>query len=46
MRLSTRAADRFDAPFGGIRFIRDAAGTIAELSVSTGRVFDMRFKRQ
>jgi CubicO group peptidase (beta-lactamase class C family) len=46
MRLTPRAADTFDAPFGGIRFIRDPAGQIAELSVATGRVFDMRFKRQ
>jgi CubicO group peptidase (beta-lactamase class C family) len=46
MRLTVRGADTFDAPLGGIRFIRDGAGKIVELSVSTGRVFDMRFKKQ
>ena len=46
MRLTARAADTFDAPLGGIRFIRDAAGKVVEFTVATGRVFDMRFRRQ
>jgi len=46
MRLAATGADTFDAPLGGIRFIRDAAGKIVELSVATGRVFDMRFRKQ
>jgi CubicO group peptidase (beta-lactamase class C family) len=46
MRLTARGTDTFDAPLGGLRFIRDAAGKIVELSVTTGRVFDMRFSRR
>jgi hypothetical protein len=46
MRLTARGPDTFDAPLGGLRFIRDAAGKVAGLSVATSRVFDMRFSRQ
>jgi CubicO group peptidase (beta-lactamase class C family) len=39
--------DRFNAGagLGGIRFIRDSAGRVTELSVSQDRVFDLRFDR-
>jgi hypothetical protein len=39
--------DRFNAGggLGGVRFIRDAAGRVTELSVSQARVFDLRFER-
>ena len=38
-------ADAFRMPGGVIRFRRDATGRIRELSLSIGRVFDMRFAR-
>ena len=40
------ARDEFRGPSGTVRFIRDAAGVITELSVRGSRVFDMRFVRQ
>lgn len=46
MRLTVREKDTFEAPLGRIRFVRDGAGGITELSVATGRVFDMRFRKQ
>jgi CubicO group peptidase (beta-lactamase class C family) len=39
------APDTFGSPLGTIRFIRDDAGRVTELSVSQARVFDMRFQR-
>jgi len=43
--LTPLYVDGFDAPLGGLRFVRDAQGLVAELSVSNSRVWDMRFKR-
>jgi hypothetical protein len=40
------ARDEFRGPSGTIRFIRDAAGVVTELSVRGSRVFDMRFARR
>lgn len=44
-RLTAAGEDAFDAGFARIRFIRNSAGQITELSARTGRVFDMRFRR-
>jgi CubicO group peptidase (beta-lactamase class C family) len=46
IRLTATGVDTFTASVGGIRFIRDAAGRVTELSVAGSRVFDMRFRRQ
>jgi CubicO group peptidase (beta-lactamase class C family) len=45
--LAPTGRDRFNAGggLGGVRFIRDAAGRVTELSVSQARVFDLRFER-
>jgi CubicO group peptidase (beta-lactamase class C family) len=40
------ARDEFRGPSGTIRFIRDAAGVVTELSVRGSRVFDLRFARR
>jgi hypothetical protein len=40
-----RDTDVFNSPLGMIRFIRDASGTVTELSVRQARVYDMRFQR-
>jgi CubicO group peptidase (beta-lactamase class C family) len=47
VRLPMRASERdvFEAPFGTVRFIRDAAGSIQGLSVGQERVYDMRYRR-
>jgi hypothetical protein len=37
--------DAFDSPGGIIRFSRDGSGRVSELSLSIGRVYDMRFPR-
>lgn len=44
--LTPTGADTFDAGFAAVKFIRDAAGRVTELSVAGSRVFDMRFKKQ
>jgi CubicO group peptidase (beta-lactamase class C family) len=43
--LVPRGTDVFNSPLGMIRFIRDASGTVTELSVRQARVYDMRFQR-
>lgn len=43
--LRPTGADEFRGGPGGIRFIRDDAGRVVELSVSQSRVFDLRFRR-
>jgi CubicO group peptidase (beta-lactamase class C family) len=46
LRLRPTAADTFAAPtLGIVKFLRDAAGRVNEMSVSRDRVFDMRFTR-
>lgn len=37
--------DAFDGPGGVVRFRRDGTGRVDELSLSIGRVYDMRFDR-
>jgi len=38
-------ADAFGGPFGFVRFHRDAAGRVTELSVVLDRAWDVRFAR-
>jgi hypothetical protein len=39
--------DAFVAPgLGVVRFLRDASGTVTEVSVSQDRVWDLRFKKR
>lgn len=45
MKLSPLFKDAFNAQLGTVRFIRDASGRVTELSVSSDRVWDLRFKR-
>jgi CubicO group peptidase (beta-lactamase class C family) len=45
MPLQPLEQDAFSSQTGTIRFIRDAAGRITELSVGQARVYDMRFDR-
>jgi hypothetical protein len=46
MTLTPVYADAFDSPMGRVRFIRDAAGRVAEISVRQERVWDLRFVRR
>ena len=46
MVLTPVYADAFDSSMGRIRFIRDSAGRIVELSVRQERVWDIRFVRR
>jgi CubicO group peptidase (beta-lactamase class C family) len=45
-RLRPTARDEFDSQAGRIRFLRNDAGEVAELSLRGSRVFDMRFRKQ
>jgi CubicO group peptidase (beta-lactamase class C family) len=45
MRPYAPAADTFDGAIGRVRFVRDAAGMITQLSVRVPRVDDLRFDR-
>jgi CubicO group peptidase (beta-lactamase class C family) len=46
LRLRPTTTDTFAAqPLGIVKFLRDAAGRVSEMSVSRDRVFDMRFTR-
>jgi hypothetical protein len=46
LRLRPTTTDTFAAPtLGIVKFLRDAAGRVNEMSVSRDRVFDMRFSR-
>jgi len=46
LRLRPTTTDTFAAPtLGIVKFMRDAAGRVNEMSVSRDRVFDMRFTR-
>jgi CubicO group peptidase (beta-lactamase class C family) len=45
LTLTPVSRDVFDAGIGRIRFIRDAAGRVIQLSVQQPRVFDLRFDR-
>jgi CubicO group peptidase (beta-lactamase class C family) len=46
LRLRPTTTDTFAAqPLGIVKFLRDAAGRVNEMSVSRDRVFDMRFTR-
>lgn len=46
-RIALRPAEQdvFVAPLGTIRFIRNAAGEVVELSIRQARVYDMRYRR-
>ena len=45
--LSPMYRDGFSAPnFGSVRFLRDAACKVIELSVGEQRVWDLRFKKR
>ena len=43
--LTPTYRDGFSSSLGSIRFLRDAAGQITELSVGDARVWDLRFER-
>ena len=43
--LTPTYRDGFSSSLGSVRFLRDAAGRISELSVGEQRVWDMRFRR-
>lgn len=45
MALTPGPRDEFDAGIGRIRFIRDDAGAVVQLSVEQPRVYDLRFDR-
>lgn len=46
LRLRPTTTDTFSAqPLGIVKFLRDTAGRVNEMSVSRDRVFDMRFSR-
>ena len=44
--LRPTARDEFDSPMGTLRFVRDGAGAVVELSLRGSRVFDLRFRRE
>ncbi len=44
-RLRPSFRDAFFTPIGFVRFLRDGAGQVVELSLGQGRVYDMRFQR-
>ncbi len=46
IRLRATKKDEFASSAGTVVFLRDASGTVTELSLRGGRVFDMRFKRE
>ena len=46
IQLTPVYPDAFDGSLGRIRFIRDAAGRITELSVRQARVWDLRFDKR
>jgi len=43
--LTPTYRDGFSSSLGSIRFLRDAQGTVSELSVAEQRVWDLRFRR-
>jgi hypothetical protein len=43
--ITALAADQFESPLGRLRFIRDAAGRVTQISVEQARVYDLRFDR-
>jgi len=43
--LSPTYRDGFSSQLGSIRFLRDAAGTVTELSLGEARVWDLRFRK-
>jgi CubicO group peptidase (beta-lactamase class C family) len=46
IRMRATKKDEFSTAAGAVVFMRDASGTITEMSLRGGRVFDMRFKRE
>ncbi|UCC25029.1 MAG: beta-lactamase family protein [Gemmatimonadales bacterium] len=44
-RVRPSYRDAFFTPIGFVRFLRDDAGQVVELSLGQGRVYDMRFQR-
>jgi hypothetical protein len=43
--LTPTYRDGFSSQIGSIRFLRDAAGTVTELSLGEARVWDLRFRK-
>ena len=43
--LTATYRDAFSSPIGSVRFLRDAAGKVTELSLGESRVWDLRFRR-
>jgi hypothetical protein len=43
--LTPTYKDAFNTPAGSVRFIRDSAGRITEMSIGDGRVWDLRIRR-
>ena len=43
--LTPTYKDAFRSSLGSVRFLRDAAGRVNELSVSESRVWDLRFRK-
>ncbi len=43
--LTPTYRDGFSSSIGSVRFLRDSAGRVTELSVGEQRVWDMRFRR-
>jgi len=43
--LTPTYKDAFDSDLGGVRFLRDPSGSVTEMSLGTGRVWDLRLRR-
>ncbi len=43
--LTPTFKDAFDSDLGGIRFLRDPSGHVTEMSMGSGRVWDLRLRR-
>lgn len=46
MTLEPLMRDTFNVPVGRVRFLRDAKGRVSGLTISTGRVINLRFTKQ
>jgi hypothetical protein len=46
MPLTATYRDAFSSGIGSVRFLRDAAGRVTEMSIGEGRVWDLRLKRR
>jgi CubicO group peptidase (beta-lactamase class C family) len=43
--LTPTFKDAFDSELGGVRFLRDPSGHVTEMSLGSGRVWDLRLRR-